>query len=68
MFCILALPSLAQAQDRSRHDIAFNAIRNVKAVVDTTRTTTQTIVGTVGDPIPGCVGRVCGGSILPETP
>jgi hypothetical protein len=61
------LPLGAAAQDHSRHDIAFNSIRNVKAVVDTTVTTVQTfgsslttIVGNVGDPIPGCVGRVCG--------
>lgn len=72
LFFVLALPLTANAQDvRTRHDTVKNSIRDVRATVDTTVTNTQTIAGSVGttipgvlgDPIPGCVGRVCGGTI-----
>lgn len=70
LFCVLALPLSASAQDvlKPRHDTVKNSIRDVRATVDTTHTiingaVTSTIPGVLGDPIPGCVGRVCGGAV-----
>lgn len=68
VLCVLALPFPLAAQDHARHDAVKNAIGNIKAAVDTTVTVTHTIIGNVGDPIPGCVGRVCGGSITDPIP
>jgi hypothetical protein len=71
----ILLPFAASAQSiHTGHDTVKNAIRDVRATVDTsTRFIGQqvhiigrdisTIVGNLGDPIPGCVGRVCGGGI-----
>jgi hypothetical protein len=62
---LVALPFAASAAEHPRHDTVKNAIRDVRATVDTTTHTIghtlTTIQGLVGDPIPGCVGRVCGG-------